>query len=55
MAFDHVGRLRPPDPGESEAVEEFFESRLPRIVKFGWASAPGGYFVKEEADDLRGA
>jgi hypothetical protein len=34
-------------PGETEAVEAFFEGRPPRIRKFGWASAPGGYFVKE--------
>lgn len=33
-------------PGETEAVEEFFEGRPPRIVKLPWASAPGGYFVK---------
>ncbi len=33
-------------PGETEAVEEFFEGKPPRIVKFPWASAPGGYFVK---------
>lgn len=33
-------------PGESEALEEFFDGRPPRIQKFGWASAPGGYFVK---------
>jgi hypothetical protein len=33
-------------PGESEALEEFFDGRTPRIQKFGWASAPGGYFVK---------
>ena len=33
-------------PGESEAVEEFFKGAVPRIEKFGWASAPGGYFVK---------
>ena len=33
-------------PGETEAVEEFFKGAVPRIEKFGWASAPGGYFVK---------
>lgn len=33
-------------PGETEALEEFFEGKPPRIEKFGWASAPGGYFVK---------
>jgi hypothetical protein len=33
-------------PGESEAVETFFKGAVPRIEKFGWASAPGGYFVK---------
>lgn len=33
-------------PGETEAVEAFFEGAPPRIEKFGWASAPGGYFVK---------
>ena len=33
-------------PGESEAVEEFFDGKPPRIEKFGWASAPGGWFVK---------
>ncbi|HYG87184.1 MAG TPA: TylF/MycF/NovP-related O-methyltransferase [Azospirillum sp.] len=33
-------------PGESLAVEEFFEGAPPKLQKFGWASAPGGYFVK---------
>jgi hypothetical protein len=33
-------------PGETEAVEAFFGGAPPRIEKFGWASAPGGYFVK---------
>jgi len=33
-------------PGESEAVETFFKGAVPRIEKFSWASAPGGYFVK---------
>ena len=33
-------------PGETEAVEEFFKGAVPRIEKFGWASAPGGFFVK---------
>ncbi len=33
-------------PGESEALEEFFEGKPPRIQKFGWASAPGGWFAK---------
>ena len=33
-------------PGESEALEEFFDGRPPRIEKFGWASAPGGWLVK---------
>ncbi len=34
-------------PGESEALEEFFDGKPPRIEKFGWASAPGGFFAKE--------
>jgi hypothetical protein len=34
-------------PGETEALEAFFGGKPPRIRKFGWASAPGGYFVKE--------
>ena len=34
-------------PGETKAVETFFDGRPPRIRKFAWASAPGGYFVKE--------
>ena len=34
-------------PGESEALEEFFDGAPPRIEKFGWASAPGGFFIKE--------
>jgi hypothetical protein len=34
-------------PGESKALEEFFGGKPPRIRKFGWASAPGGYLVKE--------
>jgi len=33
-------------PGESEAVETYFKGAVPRIEKFSWASAPGGYFVK---------
>ena len=33
-------------PGETEAVETFFKGAVPRIEKFGWASAPGGYFIK---------
>jgi hypothetical protein len=33
-------------PGESEAVETFFKGAVPRIEKFGWTSAPGGYLVK---------
>jgi cephalosporin hydroxylase len=33
-------------PGESEALETFFGGAPPRIEKFGWASAPGGYFIK---------
>jgi|SRR5215217_124784 len=34
-------------PGESEALEAFFDGKPPRIRKFPWLSAPGGYFVKE--------
>ena len=34
-------------PGETQAVEEYFDGKPPRIHKFGWASAPGGYFVKD--------
>lgn len=33
-------------PGETEALEEYFGDKMPRIQKFGWASAPGGYFIK---------
>lgn len=33
-------------PGETQALEEFFDGKPPRLQKFGWASAPGGYFVK---------
>ena len=33
-------------PGESKALEEFFDGKPPRIQKFGWVSAPGGFFVK---------
>jgi hypothetical protein len=33
-------------PGETEALEEFFKGAPPRLQKFGWASAPGGFFVK---------
>lgn len=33
-------------PGETKAVEDYFDGSPPRIRKFGWASAPGGYFVK---------
>jgi hypothetical protein len=34
-------------PGESEALETFFDGKPPRIQKFGWASAPGGWLVKD--------
>ncbi len=33
-------------PGETEAVEAFFDGAPPRIEKFGWNATPGGYFVK---------
>lgn len=33
-------------PGESDALDEFFDGKPPRIQKFPWLSAPGGYFVK---------
>jgi hypothetical protein len=33
-------------PGESKALEDFFKGSPPRIQKFPWASAPGGFFVK---------
>lgn len=33
-------------PGESEALDAFFDGRPPRLEKFGWASSPGAYFVK---------
>ena len=33
-------------PGETEAVETFFKGAVPRIEKFGWTSAPGGFLVK---------
>ncbi|NNG03462.1 MAG: macrocin-O-methyltransferase [Inquilinus sp.] len=34
-------------PGESRAVEEYFDGHPPRIEKLGWLTAPGGWFVKE--------
>lgn len=34
-------------PGESKAFEEYFHGLPPKVVKFGFASTPGGYFVKE--------
>ena len=34
-------------PGESKGLEDFFDGKPPRIEKFGWVSAPGGYLVKE--------
>ena len=34
-------------PGETEAVETFFKGKVPRIEKFGFASAPGGYLIKD--------
>lgn len=33
-------------PGEMLAVEAYFKGDLPRIEKFGWASAPGGWIRK---------
>jgi cephalosporin hydroxylase len=33
-------------PGETEAVETFFKGAVPRVEKFGFASAPGGFLVK---------
>jgi cephalosporin hydroxylase len=35
-------------PGESKALEDYFEGNPPRVRKFGWASAPGGFLIKEE-------
>ena len=33
-------------PGESKAVDTYFEGRAPKIQKFGWTATPGGWFVK---------
>lgn len=33
-------------PGESQALDEYFEGNPPEIRKFGWLTAPGGWFVK---------
>jgi len=33
--------------GESNALDDYFDGKPPRIRKFPWLSAPGGYFVKE--------
>ena len=33
-------------PGESDALDDFFDGKPPRVQKFSWLSAPGGYFVK---------
>lgn len=34
-------------PGETAAVRDFFEGKVPRIRKFPFTSNPGGYFIKE--------
>lgn len=34
-------------PGETKALEDFFDGKPPVIQKFGWASAPGGWLVKQ--------
>ena len=33
-------------PGESQALDEYFDGTPPEIRKFGWLTAPGGWFVK---------
>jgi hypothetical protein len=32
--------------GESNALDDYFGGKPPRVQKFPWLSAPGGYFVK---------
>ncbi len=33
-------------PGESKAVDDYFENAAPKMEKFSWLSTPGGWFVK---------
>ena len=48
VVFDEYGLVE--WPGESQAVEEYFGARRPRIAKFPFSSTPGGFFVKEAGD-----
>jgi len=44
VAFDEYGI--PPWEGESRAVDEFFEEKRIRLLRFDWSSNPGAYVVK---------
>lgn len=35
-------------PGESRALEDYFDGMPPRLEKLPWQSSPGGWFVKTE-------
>jgi len=45
VIFDEYGVLE--WPGESKAVDEFFEGSDYVVKKFPWAPAPGGYVIKK--------
>jgi len=45
IIFDEYGMTE--WPGESRAVEEYFEGKMPRLRKFPLASTPGAYIIKE--------
>ena len=33
-------------PGETSALEDYFQDKIPQLQKFSWCSAPGGFFIK---------
>jgi len=45
VVFDEYGVLE--WPGESRAVDEFFQNTDCVVKKFPWAPAPGGYVIKK--------
>lgn len=45
VIFDEYGMTE--WPGESQAVEEYFGSKMPKLNKFPFASTPGTYIIKE--------
>jgi hypothetical protein len=45
VAFDEYGIQ--PWEGESRAVDEFFQGRKAKLIRFDWSSNPGAYLIKE--------